>query len=129
MQYSPDGTTLVSASDDTTVKLWNFNLDFLLSKGCTHLEIYLKTRPQILQDLEMCHTPERLQAAAPFLVQTALNSLDLNTKDQVTSQLQQALEWDPNVDLNPATTQEIERDPKQVVQELVNQRSELGVTP
>ncbi|WP_243147354.1 hypothetical protein [Scytonema sp. UIC 10036] len=39
--FSPDSKTIVTASDDNTVRLWNLNLDDLLVQGCTWLHDYL----------------------------------------------------------------------------------------
>ncbi|MEQ9000518.1 MAG: PDZ domain-containing protein [Coleofasciculus sp. B1-GNL1-01] len=49
LQFSPDGKTLVSAGRHPFVILWNFDLDELLSKGCSWLEDYLNTNQTLSQ--------------------------------------------------------------------------------
>ena len=47
------GNTIASASKDMTVKLWNFDLDDLLVRGCDWLRDYLKyNAPE--EDKDLC---------------------------------------------------------------------------
>jgi len=50
VSFSPDGQTLASASDNGTVKLWNFNLDNLLVQGCNWLRGYLTYNPDVREE-------------------------------------------------------------------------------
>ncbi len=47
--FSADGQTIATASFDKTVKLWNFNIDFLLEQGCSWVGDYLKYNPKVNQ--------------------------------------------------------------------------------
>jgi hypothetical protein len=44
---SADGQTIVSRSGNKTVKVWNFDLDYLLTKGCERLQDYLNSHPEV----------------------------------------------------------------------------------
>ncbi|MFE1747417.1 caspase family protein [Coleofasciculus sp. H7-2] len=46
ISFSPDGT-LISGSEDSGVRLWNLDLDNLLTRGCDRLRDYLKTNQNV----------------------------------------------------------------------------------
>ncbi|MGD1936453.1 MAG: hypothetical protein ACFCA4_02695 [Cyanophyceae cyanobacterium] len=59
--FSPDGSTIVSASDDQTVKLWKVEtLEELLGRACGWLTPYLTSSPDVDDgDRALCSLPPR----------------------------------------------------------------------
>jgi WD40 repeat protein len=50
---SADGQTIVSGSDDKTVRVWHFDLDYLLARGCDQIKDYLNSHPKVNRK-ELC---------------------------------------------------------------------------
>ena len=46
LSYSPDGKTIVSGSADGTIKLWVWDFDRLMTRGCNWISEYLITHPE-----------------------------------------------------------------------------------
>jgi WD40 repeat protein len=47
LAISANGQILVSSGSDRTVKVWHFDLDYLLVKGCEQLQEYLNSHPEV----------------------------------------------------------------------------------
>lgn len=55
--FSPDGKTIASASNNKTVVMKQWNLDFneLMAQGCDWVNDYLKTNPRVSkEDRRLC---------------------------------------------------------------------------
>ena len=60
VSFSPDGEYLVSASRDSTLKLWNaetLNFKELVKRGCSLLENYLEYTPKLPQEQKQLCQP------------------------------------------------------------------------
>ena len=117
--FSSDGEFFVTASDDRTARIWKVeSLDQLLTRGCNWLHDYLVKTPSDLLELKVCQTDARLAAAAPTMLDQAQQTAREGNLEQVVTQLQTALQWNPDLDLDPKT-EVPDHNPKIVAQKLV----------
>jgi len=55
VSFSADGNTLATGSQDKTIKLWNFDLDFLMARSCDWIRNYLTHNPNVSEsDRHLC---------------------------------------------------------------------------
>ncbi|NJN14006.1 MAG: ribosome assembly protein 4, partial [Richelia sp. RM1_1_1] len=100
--FSPDGKTIVTASDDNTAKVWKWKeFGELLNTGCEWLNNYLIINPQELQKLEVCQTPSNLIAAAPFLVKVGEKEAQAGDVEEAIVTFKTALKWNPQLNFEP----------------------------
>ncbi|MEC4818963.1 MAG: hypothetical protein SAK29_37665 [Scytonema sp. PMC 1069.18] len=60
LSFSRDGKTLASASNDSTIILWNLDLDDLLVRGCRLIRGYLQNNPDVsAEDKRLCDDIKR----------------------------------------------------------------------
>jgi WD40 repeat protein len=50
LAMSGDGKTIITGDNSNDIRIWDFNLDSLLTKGCTLIKDYLKTHPEENKD-------------------------------------------------------------------------------
>ncbi|MEG4317512.1 MULTISPECIES: CHAT domain-containing protein [unclassified Microcoleus] len=55
VSFSPDSKLklLATASNDNTVKLWRWDVDYLLKEGCNFIDNYLKANPDDIETIEI----------------------------------------------------------------------------
>ncbi|MBE9213910.1 AAA-like domain-containing protein [Plectonema cf. radiosum LEGE 06105] len=94
--FSPDGKTIVTASWDKSAKVWKWKeFGELLNTGCEWLNDYLIINPQELQKLEVCQTPSKLKAAAPYLVKVGEEEAQAGDVKEAIATFKTALKWNP----------------------------------
>ncbi|MEM7794052.1 MAG: TIR domain-containing protein [Cyanobacteria bacterium P01_C01_bin.118] len=101
LQFSPNGKTLATGYSDGKILLWNLDLETLVQAGCQKSEDFLQSHPEILSELPLCQTPERLRQSATVLVNQAIVQARQGNTDEAFETFQQALAWNPDLDLNP----------------------------
>ncbi|MGI0486563.1 AAA-like domain-containing protein [Pantanalinema rosaneae CENA516] len=121
--FTPDGKHLLSSSADGTGRIWKIfagDTERLLSEGCLYLNDYLITHPENLVNLEACQSPERIEKAAPYLVEVGQTQARNGKLEEAVNTFRQALLWKPNLGIDP----KIEAD-KQYAYFLVSNGEEL----
>ncbi|MEM6840404.1 MAG: hypothetical protein AAF609_26680 [Cyanobacteria bacterium P01_C01_bin.120] len=101
LRFSPDGTTLATGHRWGNILLWNLDLAALVQTGCEKSAAFLQSHPEVLGELPLCQTPERLQQSATVLVNQAIVQARQGNRDAALQTLQQALTWNPDLDLDP----------------------------
>ncbi|MEO0986592.1 MAG: TIR domain-containing protein [Cyanobacteria bacterium J06639_14] len=107
LRFSPDGTTLATGHRYGKILLWNLDLEALVQAGCQKSAAFLQSHPKILRELPLCQTPDRLKQSATVLVNQAIVQARQGSTDVALKTFQQALAWNPDLDLNPHS--EVER--------------------
>lgn len=101
--FSSDGSRIVTASEDSTARVWaSDNLDELLARGCNHLDAYFTSHPTDLKILTTCHTPARKLAASPALVREGDVLAAQGEIDKAQELYQTALSWDSSLQFDPS---------------------------
>ena len=97
VKFSPDGKTIAFGSGTTAV-LWNIadiqSPQSLTQRGCTLLQDYLITHPNLLLDLETCQNEANLVPAATSLAKA-------NEVAAAVTLFRRAIQRDPTLTLNP----------------------------
>ncbi|MDX2217348.1 MAG: TIR domain-containing protein [Oculatellaceae cyanobacterium bins.114] len=107
ISFSLDGKTLASASEDRTIKLWNATIldeEQLMTRGCQWTQEYLILHPEILQTTEACQSDVLFTQAVPTLMAQAEDLARDGDTQSAIAKLQTALDWNPQLDINPEET-------------------------
>jgi tetratricopeptide (TPR) repeat protein len=73
----------------------------LLNTGCQWLNDYLIINPLELQKLEVCQTPSKLKAAAPFLVKAGEEKAKAGNVEEAIATFKTAFTWNPELKFDP----------------------------
>ncbi|MEH2054397.1 WD40 repeat domain-containing protein, partial [Nostoc sp.] len=95
--FSPNGQQLASASDDNTIILWDLDFDNLLLSGCSLLNNYFITHPEVLEELQSCQTRSRLLQAATVLVIQGEKLARNDDMNGAVEKFGKAKQWDNNL--------------------------------
>ncbi|MEM7794054.1 MAG: TIR domain-containing protein [Cyanobacteria bacterium P01_C01_bin.118] len=103
VNFSPDGKHLVTTTADGEAKVWQVvqTLDDLLTQGCEWLADYLRIHPDVLMDLESCHSPKQLKQAAPHLVEQGDLLAKAGDSQQAIANYRTAQAWDADLAIEP----------------------------
>ncbi|MBT9315030.1 nSTAND1 domain-containing NTPase [Leptothoe spongobia] len=101
-RFSADGQRVLTASADDTARIWRADtLQALLIRACNQMNVYLVNNPDVLKDLPVCHTPQRLGSASRMLVQVGDRLAGRNDPDTAIEKYQLANDWSPGLVTNP----------------------------
>ena len=53
VSFSSDGKLLATASNDSTVRLWRLDFDYLVKEGYNFIDNYLKPNPDDIEAIEI----------------------------------------------------------------------------
>ena len=101
MEFSPDGKTIASTSYDNTVKLWNWDFEGLVKKGCERFKLHLANHPDKLEEVELCQNRELLIAAASTLVAEGEELANDGNFEEAVEKFRKANQWNPQLKINP----------------------------
>ncbi|MGD1714327.1 eIF2A-related protein [Dapis sp. BLCC M172] len=123
VEFSPNGEIIATASRGKTVKLWlHLGIEDLTKRGCELLNDYLISHPQELEELRICQTDKRKEAAALSLVIEG-EKLARESKGEAEklkaaiAKFNQGLKWNSNLNLKPKVRAESLFEAEKLMQE------------